>query len=474
MGKKKILLVNPSMMELYKNAKVKAAVPVYPPLNLLTVAGSLINDGHEVRVLDLDIYPQDEAFSEFSKTLLEFRPDVLGLTFVSAMYEQCLKIVDISKEALPSVIVAAGGAHASSDAKSTLENTKIDVAVMGEGDFTLSEYLGGKPASEIKGFAYKENGVVRINEKRPFLINLDELPYPAWDLVDITKYRIPYTTCRANPVAPIETSRGCAWGCTYCTKSVFGRNFRFKSPERVVDEIKKLVKRGFREFHLFDDMFTTRKDRAKEICRLMIRDNVKIYWNCFNGIRADMVDEELISLMKQAGCYRVSFGVESGDDEILKSIEKEQTVEIVRNAFRVCRKVGMETVGFFMLGLPEEKEEHLQKTIDLAKELNPDFAKFGIFIPLPSTPLYNELKEKGLITLGSWSDLGIHKGMENWKHPYLSQATIKKYYGRAFREFYLRPGYIMRRFVKSLREGNIINDIRTFLSVRWYERYWDK
>ena len=473
MDKKKLLFVNPSMIELYKNAKVKAAVPIYPPLNLLTVAGALIKDGHEVRVIDLDVYSQNEIFSEFQKTLMEFKPDYLGLTFASALYEQCLKIVDMAKEAFPNIIIAAGGSHASSDPESTLRDTKIDLAIMGEGDFTLSEYISGKPINEIKGLAYKENGEVHVNEKRPFLINLDELPYPAWDLIDITKYKIPYTTCRANPVAPIETSRGCAWGCTYCTKSVFGRNFRFKSPERVVDEIKLLVKRGFKEFHIFDDMFTTRKERVKEICRLMIKDNVKIHWNCFNGIRSDMVDEELISLMKQAGCYRVSFGAESGDNEILKSIDKEQTVEIVRNAFKICAKVGMETVGFFMLGLPGEKEEHLRKTINFAKELNPDFAKFGIFIPLPSTPLYNELKEKGLITLASWSNLGIHKGMDNWKHPYLSQLTIKKYYGKAFREFYLRPAYVFKRFASSLKQGNIINDIRTFLSVRWYESFWD-
>lgn len=473
MEKKRVLLVNPSMEELYENAKVKAAVPIYPPLNLLTVAGGLLEDGHDVRVIDLDTFPRKEIFVKLNEELKNFKPDVFGITFTSALYGQCMDIVNLARDLMPEIIIAAGGTHASSDVESTLKNTNIDLAIMGEGDFTLREYLSGKNKEEILGFAYKKNGEVKVNPSRPFLQDLDLLPLPAWDLVDIYKYKIPYTMSRENPVAPIETSRGCAWGCTYCTKSVFGRNFRFKSAERVVKEIEQLVGRGFKEFHIYDDMFTTRKDRVKEICKLMIDKGLKIHWNCLNGIRADMVDEELISLMYKAGCYRVAFGVESGDDYILKTVEKQQTVEKVRKAFEICHNVGIETVGFFMLGLPEEREEHLQKTIDFAKELEPDIAKFDIFTPLPSTPLYKELEERGLININSWDELGFHKGLETWKHPYLDHMTIKKYYGKAFREFYLRPSYIWRRFRKSLKEGNVINDIKTFFSVRWYEKYWD-
>jgi anaerobic magnesium-protoporphyrin IX monomethyl ester cyclase len=470
---KKILLVNPSMEELYENAKVKASVPIYPPLNLLTVASTLINDGHDVKVIDLDVYPRKEIFQQFKNVMLDFKPDLLGLTFTSALYSQCMKIVDMAREINPQIIIAAGGTHASSDVESTLKNTNIDVAIMGEGDFTLSEYLRGNSIDKIKGFAYKKGGKVYVNEKREFLKDLDQIPIPAWHLVDPTKYKIPYTMCKANPVAPIETSRGCAWGCTYCTKSVFGRNFRFKSPRRVVDEIKELVRNGFKEFHIYDDMFTTRKDRVKEICRLMIEENVKIHWNCLNGIRVDVIDDEMISLMKNSGCYRVAFGVESGDDEILKSVEKNQTIEKVREAFKICKRVGIEIVGFFMLGLPAEREEHLKKTIKFAIELDPDIAKFDIFTPLPSTPLYTQLKEKGLITISSWDELGFHKGKETWSHPNLNQKTIKKYYGKAFRQFYLRPRFIVKRFMKSLKEGNVMKDMKTFLDVRWYERYWD-
>lgn len=473
--KKKVLLVNPSMEELYENAKVKAAVPIYPPLNLLTIATGLLEDGHEVRVIDLDTYSKKEIYTQLGKALNELKPDVLGITFTSALFTQCMKIVSMARQMFPGILVVAGGAHASSDAESTLKKTNIDVAIMGEGDFTLQEMLQGKKLKDVLGIAWKDKeGNVHINKKREWLVDLDKTPLPAWQLVNIHKYKIPYSMARANPVAPIETSRGCAWGCTYCTKSIFGRNFRFKSPERVVSEIKALVKMGFKEFHIYDDMFTTRKDRVKEICRMMIKDNVKIHWNCLNGIRADMVDEELIQLMYDAGCYRVAFGVESGDDAILKSVEKQQTIDVVRRAFKICKKVGIETVGFFMLGLPDEKEEHLIKTIKFAKEIDPDIAKFDIFTPLPSTPLYVQLKEKGLINIASWDELGFHKGKETWKHPHLDQKTIKKYYGKAFREFYLRPSYIVRRFAKSLKEGNVLNDVKTFFSVRWYENYWDQ
>lgn len=473
MKKKNILLVNPSMEELYENAKVKDSVPIYPPLNLLTIAGALLNDGHDVRVLDLDRYPKKEIFLILRKALLEFKPSLVGLTFTSALYSQCMKIVDLAKELVPDVIVAAGGAHASSDPKSTLEKTNIDLAIMGEGDFTLSEFINGVPINQIKGLAWKKNNQVVINEKRPFLQNLDELPYPAWHLIDVKKYHIPYTMCKANPVAPFETSRGCAWGCTYCTKSVFGRNFRFKSVERVVKEIKQMIDIGFKEFHIYDDMFTTRKDRVKEICKLMLKEGLKIHWNCLNGIRADMVDEELIDLMHKAGCYRVAFGVESGDDLVLKSVDKQQTIDIVRRAFKICKKVGIETVGFFMLGLPAEREEHMKKTIEFAKELDPDIAKFDIFTPLPSTPLYEELKENGYLKINSFDELGFHKGLETWKHPNIDQKTIKKYYGKAYREFYLRPKFITKRAVKSFKEGNLVNDVRTFFNINWFDNYWN-
>jgi len=467
MDKKRILLVNPSMLEIYKDAYVKNAVPEYPPLNLLTIAGGLLEEGHECRVFDLHVHDPAVMYQELEKFISGFKPNVIGITFASALYSQCMRTIGIARKFVPDALVIAGGAHASSDPASTLQDTPIDIAVMGEGDFIIQEILSGKPLKEISGMAYKENGQIIINPPRPFLQDLDTLPYPAYKLVGIHKYNVPYSMKRAGPVASIETSRGCAWGCVYCNKSVFGRNFRIKSPERVIKEIRQLIGFGFREFHVIDDMFTTKIERAKAICRMMIDEGLKIHWNCTNGIRVDVVDDELFPLMKKAGCYRVSFGVESGNQQILNNIQKSQTLEQIRNAFRLTKKAGLERTGFFMLGLPGEKEDNLKETIKFAKELKPDIAKFDIMIPLPSTPIYKEWEGKYIITK-EWDNYKFHKANPVYKHPNLSWDTLNKYYAKAYRSFYLDPRYIARRLMQSARNGMLLNDLRAFSKVSWF------
>jgi anaerobic magnesium-protoporphyrin IX monomethyl ester cyclase len=471
MDRKKILLINPSMEELYENAYVKDSVPNYPPLNLATIAGGLLDEGHECKIIDLNILPQKLMYDELGKTIKSFKPDVAGITFTSALYSQCMRTISIIKDISPETLIIAGGAHASSDAVSTLRDTQIGIAVMGEGDFTIQEILSGKPLKDIPGIAYKEDEQISINQPRAFLQNMDTLPYPAYQLIDIKKYKVPYVYCRDNPVASIETSRGCAWGCVYCNKSVFGRNFRVKSAERTVEEIKRLIDFGFKEFHINDDMFTTRMDRAKKICQMIVDQGLKIHWNCTNGIRVDRVDEEMFPLMKSAGCYRVAFGVESGNQEILNKIDKGQTLDQVRNAFRLAKKAGLETSGFFMFGLPGEEEKHLKETIRFAKELQPDIAKFDIMIPLPSTPIYKEWDGK-YITTKKWDGYGFHKGEQVYNHPNLSWATLKKYYAKAYRSFYLDPRFIARRIKRSIRTRMIVNDLKLFFNVRWFDGYW--
>lgn len=471
MDKKKILLINPSMEEIYENSYVKDSVPNFPPLNLLTLAGGLLDGSHQCKIIDLNMIPLNRIYDELKKTIQDFNPEVFGITFASALYSQCMQTISIIKKIVPDALIIAGGAHASSDATSTLKDTKIDIAVMGEGDFTIQEILSGKPLKDILGIAYKEDTKIIINPPRPFLNDLDTLPYPAYHLLDIQKYKVPHTLCKENPVASIETSRGCVWGCVYCNKSVFGRNFRVKSAERTVEEIKKLIDFGFKEFHINDDMFTTQIDRAKKVCQLMIDNNLKIHWNCANGIRVDRVDDELFPLMKAAGCYRVSFGVESGNQEILNNIDKSQTLDQIRNAFRLAKKAGIETNGFFMFGLPGEKEEHLKQTIKFAKELKPDIAKFDIMIPLPSTPIYKEWEGKYIITK-KWDDYGFHKGEAVYNHPNLSWKTLKKYYTKAYRSFYLDPRYISRRIIRSIKNGVILDDIRLFFKIKWFKGYF--
>jgi radical SAM superfamily enzyme YgiQ (UPF0313 family) len=228
-----------------------------------------------------------------------------------------------------------------------------------------------------------------------------------------------------------------------------------------------LVKLGYKEIHINDDMFTTNKERVKKICRMMLEKGITVTWACPNGIRADRVDRELLMLMRQAGCYRVSFGAESGNQQVLNNIDKAQTPQQVIDAFKLCKEVGMIAYGFYMFGLPGDTEVTMQETIEFAKACDPDVAKFGILIPLPSTRLYEEWKDT-YITSENWDDYSFHKGKMVYRHPTLAHETINTYYKKAYREFYLRPVYIIRRALRSLRNGQIFDDFRLVFGTKWF------
>lgn len=468
--KKKVLLINPSMTNVYNESVLKNSVPHYPPLNLLTVAGALKQYGITVSLLDLDLIDNHELSEVLQDKLRELDPELVGVTFTTTLYSQCVKIAEIIKNYNKDILVVAGGSHASSKPEDLITKTPYDMAIVGEGEFALAEVMTTPKEqwNTIKGLVYKgnENEIIKT-EKRPFIQDLDKIPFPMYELINIYDYNIPPSFRRKTPTTYMETSRGCLWGCTYCNKSVFGRNFRAKSPERTIKEIEQLVALGYKEIHINDDMFTTNKERVKKICSLLIEKNINITWACPNGIRADCIDRELIELMKKAGCYRVSFGAESGNQEVLDAIQKNQKPQQVEEAFKICRDVGMVTYGYFMFGLPRDTEETMQQTIEFAKRCDPDIAKFGIMIPLPSTPIYEEWKEKQFIT-EDWDNYGFHKKKQVYTHPTLSHDTINKYYKKSYREFYLRPNYILRRGLRSLGTRQIFDDLRLLFTTNWF------
>jgi anaerobic magnesium-protoporphyrin IX monomethyl ester cyclase len=461
----RILLINPAMMDVYKIAKIKMSVPYHLPLNLLTIATPLLERGYEVQLLDLNYHTDLEE--ALINALNEFAPDYAGITFTTPLYSQSLRIISQVKDYSNDIITIAGGVHITSDCMGTMKDSRIDIAVLGEGDFKLLEIIESDDIKVIKGIAYRSNGEISINERDPGIKDLDRIPFPAISLIDINQYKLPHTIRKLDPVCPLETSRGCVYSCTYCNKSIFGKTFRVKSPERVIDDLKRIASLGFKEAHIVDDGFSTNINRAKEICRLVIKENIDLLINCANGIRVDRIDYELLELMKKAGIYRVSLGIESGSQRILNNVDKGIKLEDYEKAFKMFRKVGIETLAYFMFGLPDEQESDMKKTIKFAKKLRPDVAKFSITIPLPSTPLYEDWKAKGYILTNNWDDYGFYTEKKIYEHPNLSLDTLTKYLDQSYRAFYFSPGYIIRKFFSSLKEGTLIEDFKMFVRIKW-------
>ena len=461
----KILLINPAMVDIYKIAKIKTSVPYHLPLNLLTIATPLLERGHKVQLLDLNYHTGLEE--ALINALNEFAPDYVGITFTTPLYSQSLRIISQVKDYNKDIITMAGGVHITSDCMGTMKNSRIDIAVLGEGDFKLLEIIESDDIKAIKGIAYRSNGEISINERAPGIKDLDQIPFPAISLIDINQYKLPHTVRKLNPVCPLETSRGCVYSCTYCNKSIFGRTFRAKSPGKVIADLKRIAGLGFKEAHIVDDGFSTNINRAKEICRLVIKENIDLLINCANGIRVDRIDYELLELMKKAGVYRVSLGIESGSQRILNNVDKGIKLEAYEEAFKMFRKVGIETLAYFMFGLPDEQESDMKKTIKFAKKLRPDVAKFSITIPLPSTPLYEDWKAKGYILTNNWDDYGFYTEKKIYEHPNLPLNILTKYLNQSYRAFYFSPGYIIRKFFNSLKEGTLIEDFKMFTRIKW-------
>lgn len=267
----------------------------------------------------------------------------------------------------------------------------------------------------------------------------------------------------------METSRGCYAHCTFCNKNIFGYKLRFKSPKRVVDEMEYILSLGFREIHIIDDVFTADMKRAAEICEEILRRRLDVPWYPRGGLRVDRVSLDLLRLMKKAGCYRVPFGIESGSQRVLDTVKKGETLEDARDAVSAAKKAGLEVECYFMIGLPGESPEDVEKSIEMAQSLEPDFVKFTITIPLPGTEYFEALKAQGRIKSIDWEKYTFSTAPKDiYEHDRMDWRTIEGFYVRAHRKFYFRPPYIMKRFLHGLRTGEIFSDIRFVLTTPWW------
>lgn len=468
----RVLLINPSYAGSYGSAKASITNPIFPILGLTAIAAVALDRGHHVDVLDLSY--QEYDWPLIKETIQKTRPDVVGVTATTPLMNQLRDISVLCKDISRDILVVGGGAHVSALPMESMRESLLDVAVVGEGDWTFGELCDGRPLAEIQGIYYRDgSGNILSTGPRPLIDNLDTLPIPAWHLYDPEEYkkRISRLLAKAPPVTMVEFSRGCVFTCDFCaSKLTMALGYRKKSPERCAEEVKIMHRLGWREFMVADDIFTSDNVWAGRVCEAITQlqpEGVKMAWSCTNGIRVESADEDLFRKMAAAGCYRVSFGFESGNDEVLKKFGKggRASKEEGRAAVRKARKSGIDVMGFFLLGLSPDTEDTMRDTIEFARALELDLLKFGITIGFPGTPMFRDYAAKGLVRSYDWDDYFIYTEKPLFAHPDLPFETVLKYMQIAYRRaIVMNPGFILRRGIRGIRTGEFFWDAYYALS----------
>jgi len=435
----KILLINPPGKTSF----------VTPPLSLMYLAASLRNVGHQPQILDflLEKPDQDSFFRIINQGV-----EMIAISAVTPLIDNAISLANFIKQKLPEKIIVFGGPHPTLLARETLENCpSIDFIVKGEGEErfnALLDYLEGeKKEEELDGIAFRRDGEIIDLPQKKYIENLDDLPLPARDLVPIERYS-EILESEEKPATTLITSRGCPFHCIYCSKPIFGKIFRARSPENILKEIEFLKEKyKIREIIFYDDIFTFNRERIIRLCQLMVEKKLNIIWKC--ETRVNFVDDELLQMMKKAGCYLIGYGIESGSQRVLNILKKGITIEGIEKAIEMTKKAGIGVLGYFMMGIPGETEREIKETINFAKSLDVDFALFSIATPYPGTELYQIAQSLGKIPK-SWENsfytLGSSESIISLCD--LDSEILRKYQKIAYRSFYFRPIYIRKKLLK--------------------------
>lgn len=418
--------------------------PPFTPLGLGYLAAVLEKNNFKVDVIDCQAL--GISYAEFKTELAKRKPDVVGMTSTTLTYKSALEIAKISKQVHPNCLTVLGGCHVTFwDENALKECSSLDVVVRKEGENTFLELIQRLEANEsfndILGITCRDGeGFIR-NPDRPYIEDLDSLPFPAhhlWPLDRLKKY--------GDVMFPLMTSRGCVYWCEFCSAvRMFGRRYRMRSAKNVVDEMEYLHKTyGSSTFTFYDDAFTVDQARVEEICKELHDRNLKLTWDC--GTRVDMVNKELLQKMKDAGCIAVWFGVEAGSQLVLDKMGKGFTARLTKNAFKMAQDIGLMTIASVVFGFPGETKETAMETIKFIQEINPDDVGFYIATPYPGTPMAEQVKKNGWLRVTDFNKYDTATPI--FELPTLSMQEVREIREKAFHKFYIRPTYILRMFSK--------------------------
>ena len=415
--------------------------PAFIPLGIAYLGAVAEKAGHEVNVIDCQAEKLD--YTSFRQKISQTNPDVVGVTATTLLYTSAKQIITIAKETHPNSITILGGSHASFwDENALRECPSLDIVVRREGEATFLELLERfKNKQSLNGvlgstFRTKDGKIVR-NPDRPFIENLDELPFPAYHLLPLEAFHR-----MGKTIFPLTTTRGCVYWCDFCsTVRMFGKAYRMRSYKNVVDEMEKLHNSyGESQFTFYDDAFTVNQGRTKKFCEELKARNLNVQWDC--ETRVDMVNRDLLKTMHDAGCMAVWFGVESGSQTILGKMNKKIKLDQTKEAFKAAHEVGLMTIASTVIGFPGETEETAWETINFIKKLNPDDIGFYVATPYPGTPMYELVKQKGWLRITDFDKYDT--ATPTFETPWLSMDKIREIRYKAHQQFYLRPTYVLR------------------------------
>lgn len=447
----KILLINPPIRG-HKNAGLDN---IKVPLGLAYIAAFVKKYGFDnIKILDAkankNINKIDEEFFHYGMSYLEiedyiknYNPHIVGIHCAYTVYEKdALKIAEIIKSISKDILVVFGGAHVSSNPESVLKSGFVDIAVRGEGEVTFYEILKNlynKQIYNIDGTVVAINGKIKHNNPGKLIKNLDDIPFPARDLLDMNYYiNHPLTSAGTmrSPATDVITSRGCPFNCIFCSiHTIWGKNWRGRSAENVVDEIEFLTKEyGIKQIRFQDDNISLDKQRMHEICDEIINRKLDLKWDTPNGIAIWTLDEDLLIKMKKSGYYRLAPSIESGSPETIKFINKPIDYEHVKKILKIANKIGLWTVSPFIIGFPYETITDIKKTIDYAKNSDLDFVLFYISQPYSGTPLYEIYKKEGLLKNGIQHSSSVMETKYDTK--YFGSKDLDNLRREAYQEFY--------------------------------------
>lgn len=433
----KIILIRPNF---------KRYLQPNPPLGLGYLASALKEKGHKVILIDGQAMRLNNK--EIVNYIKKIKPDLIGISALSSHYDEMVKLSNLIKNdnQTKNIPLVLGGIHVSSLPEQSLIDSKADYVVIGEGELTLTELVEclekHGDLSEIKGLIYWEDKKIKKNEERELIDNLDSIPFPAWHLMPPTKYpKDPHGHEYIRyPYAPIITTRGCPFGCTYCASTNFWkRRIRLRSTKNIVDEIEFLVKKyGVKEIHIWDDNFTLIKNHVLGFCNEISKRNINITLKCPNGIRIDSLTPKILYNLRKIGLYQMALAVESGNQKILDNVKKQSNLKKISKILKIIKKFNIIARGFFMIGLPGDTIGTIYDTINFSLNNNFDFASFFIAQPLPGSEIFCEwIKNKDLSKITFDMEYTTDHRLSD-----INPKILKKLFIRALQKFYFRLGFL--------------------------------